>query len=90
MKKMGCGRDWYRPAGCHGSICIKWCNSDLCNKELIRHSPFRKELEEEGNSSSGDSGDWLSSLFGGSAMTIVSPGIFFLLTIFNFVLVLLL
>ena len=71
---MGCGRDWTRPAGCHGSLCIKWCHSDLCNKELVKHSPFRKELGEV-DSSQNDSGNWMSSLFGSGAVSMVSPGV---------------
>ncbi|XP_022778777.1 uncharacterized protein LOC111320332 isoform X1 [Stylophora pistillata] len=66
MKNMGCGRDWHKPAGCHGTTCVKWCQSDLCNKELIRHSPFRKELGED--SAPDDSGNWFTDLFGGSSM----------------------
>ena len=86
---MGCGRDWHRPAGCDGSICIKWCHSDLCNKDLIKHSPFRKELGEE-SSSQEDSGNWLSSLFGGSAITEVSLVVLNLLLVFNVAVILLL
>lgn len=84
MKKMGCGRDWVQPAGCDGSVCIKWCQSDLCNKELIKHSPFRKELDEE-NSTEKGSRNWLDSLFGGSAMVMVSPGVLCLLLVCNIV-----
>ena len=89
IKKMGCGRDWHRPAGCDGSLCIKWCHSDLCNKDLIKHSPFKKELGEE-SSSQEDSGNWLSSLFGGSAITEVSLVVLNLLLVFNVAVILLL
>ncbi|KAL9986455.1 hypothetical protein ACROYT_G000608 [Oculina patagonica] len=71
IKNMGCGRDWHKPAGCHGNTCIKWCHSDMCNKELIKHSPFRNELGEE--VSKEDSENWFTSLFGGSTMTVSSP-----------------
>ena len=85
MKKMGCGRDWFRPAGCHNTACIKWCYSDLCNKGLIKQSPFRKELsDEEANDEDVSTSDWWSSLFGSSAaVSLVSPGIFFLLLTYN-------
>ena len=85
LKKMGCGRDWYRPAGCHGTKCIKWCHSDLCNKELIKDSPFRGELGEEDNSEEDSVGNWLSSLFGASVMIKVPSGVFFLMLFFNLI-----
>ena len=74
---MGCGRDWHKPAGCHGTTCIKWCHTDMCNKELIRNSPFRNELGEE--DSQEDSGDWFTSLFGGSTMTVGASFCFLLI-----------
>ena len=42
----------------------------MCNKELIKHSPFRNELGEDEEDSQEDSGDWFTSLFGGSTMTV--------------------
>lgn len=46
--KLGCGRDWARPAGCDGTICISWCtNKDLCNEMLLRReAPFELDLKE--------------------------------------------
>lgn len=79
MKKMGCGRDWKRPTGCHDSTCIKWCFSSLCNKQLVEQSPFRKELrDDEANTEKGDlEGNWWNSIFGSSApIYFTSPGIF--------------
>ena len=70
IKNMGCGRDWHKPAGCHGTACIKWCHADMCNKQLIKHSPFRNELDED--NSDEDSGNWFTSLFGGSAITVAA------------------
>ena len=90
MKKMGCGRDWHRPAGCDNTICIKWCHSDLCNKDLIKRSPFRKELGEKDSSQDSSFGNWLSSLFGGSVEIMVSPGVFCLMLIFHLVVVIML
>lgn len=56
----------------------------MCNKELIRNSPFRNELGEE--DSQEDSGDWFTSLFGGSTMTVGAS--FYSLLIISIVLVL--
>lgn len=85
MKKMGCGRDWKRPTGCHDTACIKWCFSSLCNKELVKQSPFRKELDDEENREKDDSeGNWWNSIFGSSAsIYFISPGIFRLLLAYN-------
>lgn len=69
IKNMGCGRDWHKPAGCHGNTCIKWCQTNMCNKELIKDSPFKNELGGEEDSRD-DSGNWFTSLFGGSTITV--------------------
>ena len=67
-KNMGCGRDWHKPAGCHGTACVMWCHSDMCNKELIRDSPFRSELHQDKEHES-DPGNWWNLLFSGSEKT---------------------
>ena len=57
----------------------------MCNKELIKQSPFRNELGGKEDSGE-DSGDWFTSLFGGSTMTVGAS--FFSLFIISVVLVL--
>ena len=76
---MGCGRDWHKPAGCHGNTCIKWCHSDMCNKELIKNSPFRNEFGEEDSEEESD--NWFFSLFGDGSKMAVGASFFSLLII---------
>jgi hypothetical protein len=81
--RLGCGRDWAHPSGCYGTVCISWCDSDLCNDHLLRQAPFEIDLEKLPTTDSPNilSYDWLHSLFGASPKNGGSVWILILLVI---------